>query len=100
MIKINISKKDNLIKTISIKGHAEYDESGKDIVCSAVSSIVITTINASIRYNQASIDYVDKDGYIKIEILKHDDIIDLLMNNMVDLLEELEEQYKKYIKIN
>jgi len=100
MIKINISKKDNLIKTISIKGHAEYDESGKDIVCSAVSSIVITTINASIRYNQASIDYVDKDGYIKIEILKHDDIIDLLMNNMVDLLVELKEQYKKYIEIN
>lgn len=100
MIKINISKKDNLIKTISIKGHAEYDESGKDIVCSAVSSIVITTINASIRYNQASIDYVDKDGYIKIEILKHDDIIDLLINNMVDLLVELKEQYKKYIEIN
>lgn len=100
MIKINISKKDNLIKTISIKGHAEYDESGKDIVCSAVSSIVITTVNALIRYNQECINYVDADGYIKIEILKHDDIIDLLMNNMVNLLEELEEQYKKYIKIN
>ncbi len=100
MIKINISKKDNLIKTISIKGHAEYDESGKDIVCSAVSSIVITTVNASIRYNQECINYVDADGYIKIEVLKHDDIIDLLMNNMVNLLEELEEQYKKYIKIN
>jgi uncharacterized protein len=100
MIKVNINKKDNLINSVSIKGHAEYNESGKDIVCSAVSSIVITTVNATLRYDQLSIDYVDKDGYIKIDVLKHDDVIDLLINNMVDLLEELEEQYDNYIKIN
>jgi uncharacterized protein len=100
MIKVNISKKDNLINSVSIKGHALYNESGKDIVCSAVSSIVITTVNALARYNQSSIEYIDEDGYIKLDVLKHDDMIDLLINNMIDLLNELEEQYKKYIKIN
>jgi uncharacterized protein len=100
MIKVNISKKDNLINSVSIKGHALYNESGKDIVCSAVSSIVITTVNALIRYNQSCIEYIDEDGYIKLDVLKHDDMIDLLINNMIDLLNELEEQYKKYIKIN
>jgi uncharacterized protein len=100
MIKININKKDNLIDNISIKGHALYDESGKDIVCSSVSSIVITTVNAIIRFQKEAIKYDEKDGYLKIEILNHSDIVDLLIDNMIDLLYELEDQYKKYIKIN
>lgn len=100
MIKINISKKANLIDSILIKGHALYDESGKDIVCSAVSSIVITTINAIIKVNKSCIDYKEKDGYIKIDVLKHEDITDLLIENMLDLLFELQTQYKEYVKIN
>ena len=38
MINININTKDNK-KYISIEGHAEYDEYGKDIVCASVSTI-------------------------------------------------------------
>lgn len=100
MIKISISKKENLIDEILVKGHALYDESGKDIVCSAVSSIIITTINALIKIDDTVIDYEDKSGYIKIKVLKHSDITDLLLDNMLDLLEELTSQYKKYVKIN
>ena len=39
---IQVEKKEN---SILITGHALFDDYGKDIVCSAVSSIVITTIN-------------------------------------------------------
>ena len=52
---------------IEIKGHALYDDYGKDIVCSAVSSIVTTTINVdgkdyTIEYNQESHQgYIDSD---------------------------------------
>jgi uncharacterized protein YsxB (DUF464 family) len=46
MIKVVVSKKDDIINKIEIKGHAKYDESGKDIVCAAVSATVITTVNA------------------------------------------------------
>ena len=45
MIKVNYVVSNNLIKSVSIKGHAFYDTYGKDIVCAAVSSIVTTTIN-------------------------------------------------------
>ena len=38
MIRINIKK-----NTIIIKGHANYDKYGKDIVCASVSSIITTT---------------------------------------------------------
>lgn len=99
MIKISIKKNNNLIESILIKGHAEYDESGKDIVCAAVSSIAITTVNGIIKIDSTLINFEDKDGYLKIEILKHDKICDILINNMIDLLEQLSKQYSKYIKI-
>ena len=93
MIKIVI-KKDK----ISITGHALYDDYGKDIVCASVSSIVITTVNAILRIDAKAIDYNDKNGII-INILKHDDVVKKLIDNLIDLLEKLEKQYPKYIEI-
>ena len=94
MIKVEL--KDNLI---TIKGHAGYDDKGKDIVCASVSSIVITTINAIIEINPDSIDYSDLDNEIIIRKLKEDETVNKLLNNMVLLLENLEKDYKDYIKI-
>lgn len=95
MIKINI---DN--DSIIISGHALYDDFGKDIVCASVSSIAITTVNAILKFDQDSLTFEEKDGYLKISILKHNKETDLLINNMLDLFKELEKQYKKNIKIN
>lgn len=94
MIKVEL--KDNLI---TIKGHAGYDDKGKDIVCASVSSIVITTINAIIEINSDAIDYSDLDNEIIIRKLKEDDIVNKLLNNMILLLESLEKDYSEYIKI-
>ena len=94
MIKVEI--KDNLI---TIKGHAGYDDKGKDIVCASVSSIVITTINAIIEINPDAIDYSDLDNEIIIRKLKEDETVNKLLNNMILLLENLEKDYKDYIKI-
>lgn len=94
MIKVEI--KDNLI---TIKGHAGYDDKGKDIVCASVSSIVITTINGIIEINPDAIDYSDLDNEIIIRKLKEDETVNKLLNNMILLLENLEKDYKDYIKI-
>lgn len=95
MIKVDLSK-DNLI---TISGHSGYEERGKDIVCASVSSIVITTINAIIEINNDAIDYSDLDDKIIIRVLKEDEIVNKLINNMILLLEQLEKDYKEYIKI-
>lgn len=84
---------------IEIKGHANYDDYGKDIVCASVSSIVITTINAINEFDPESIYYEDLKNKILIEKLKDDDITNKLINNMIELLEELEKSYKDNIKI-
>lgn len=94
MIKVEIEN-----NKIEIKGHANYDDYGKDIVCASVSSIVITTINAIIEFDLESIYYEDLNNRILIEKLKDDDITNKLINNMIELLEELEKSYKDNIKI-
>ena len=94
MIKVEIEN-----NKIEIKGHANYDDYGKDIVCASVSSIVITTINAIIEFDPESIYYEDLNNRILIDKLKDDDITNKLINNMIELLEELEKSYKDNIKI-
>lgn len=94
MIKVEIEN-----NKIEIKGHANYDDYGKDIVCASVSSIVITTINAIVEFDPESIYYEDLKNKILIEKLKDDDITNKLINNMIELLEELEKSYKDNIKI-
>ena len=84
---------------IEVSGHANYDEYGKDIVCASVSSIVITTINGIIDIDEDSIYYEDKDNKILIEIKKDNETVKKLINNMVFMLESLEKDYPKNIKI-
>ena len=95
MIKVDLSKD----KLITVSGHSGYEERGKDIVCASVSSIVITTINAIIEIDNDAIDYSDEENKITIRILKEDDIVNKLIKNMILLLEQLEKDYKDYIKI-
>ena len=94
MIKINISKDE-----ITIKGHSGYAQNGSDIVCASISSIAITTVNALLSIDEDCITYEEKDGYLNIKINKHNEVIDKLIDNMINLLKELEKQYKKYIEI-
>ena len=47
MINVSIYKNaDNLITGFKLSGHAQYSEYGTDIVCAAVSALVINTINS------------------------------------------------------
>ena len=99
MIKVKIQKRDDKFFKITIKGHAEYDEKGKDIVCASVSSIVITSINAIVRVDEASIEYKELHGFRDIHSKKSHNIVNILIENMIDLLKELGEDYKNYIEI-
>ena len=94
MIRIDIKKDE-----ITIKGHSNYKMSGSDIVCASVSSICITTVNALLSIDEDCISYTERDGYLNIKINKHNDTVDKLINNMVNLLKELEKQYSKNIEI-
>ena len=55
MINISIKKNNKQYQEFIFKGHALYDDYGKDIVCAGVSSVLITTVNAIIRYDEKAI---------------------------------------------
>ncbi|MBR1417281.1 MAG: ribosomal-processing cysteine protease Prp [Bacilli bacterium] len=97
MIKVSYIK-DKLIKEVKISGHAMYDSYGKDIVCSAVSTLVTTTINNIITLDENSICYENSSGYILITN-KDSEMASKLLNNMLDMLSELASNYPKNIKI-
>ena len=94
MIKVLVSK-----KKVEITGHSEYDTIGKDIVCSAVSSIVTTTINGIISIDSDAIYYEYNRDKMLIEMKKSDEITMKLINNMIDLLKSLMKDYPKNIKV-
>ena len=99
MIQVTVTKKDSKYQKLSIMGHALYDDYGKDIVCSACSSIVITTVNGLLALNHDSLIYeVKKDGVV-IHSICSDDITQTLIHNMINLLKELEGNYPENIEV-
>ena len=94
MIKVEVTK-----EHISILGHAMYDDYGKDIVCAAVSSIVMTSIEGIASIDERAVDISKTNNKLDIIINKRDDITNKLINTMLTLLNELEKKYPKNIKI-
>ncbi len=99
MIKVNYVVSNNLIKSVSIKGHAFYDTYGKDIVCAAVSSIVTTTINDILALTEDKIKYDTQDGNVLITVVSDNEVVEKLLNVMLNMLKELASDYPKNIKI-
>ena len=99
MIKVNITKENAKYKKVTISGHALYDDYGKDIVCSAASSIVTTTVNGILALNKGSLDYMVSKKGVFISIKNDDKTTQILINNMVSLLKELEGNYPDNIEV-
>ena len=99
MIKVKVTKDSDMIKSVSILGHAMYADFGKDIVWSAASSIVTTTINGILSFDKEGLSYeVSKDGLV-IKNIKTDNITQTLLNNMISLLKELEKDYPTNVEV-
>ena len=89
-------------------GHAGYAEHGEDIVCAAVSTLTINTLNAieaftnepmkQLAFDQRTghIDYV----FTRRKEGKYDQEAELLLKTMILGLESIKEMYgEKYIQI-
>jgi len=99
MIHIKIQKEKEWIKKIEFKGHALYDDYGKDIVCAGVSSILTTTVNGILRIKENAIIFQQKKDQFDLIIQSQDEITSILIENMLCLLKELEASYPKNIKM-
>ena len=97
MIKVILTKKDDNVNKVIINGHAGYDDFGKDIVCSSVSSIVITTVNGIDSVAPGVLTGEEKKDQMKLIVQCDDEIGQKLLWNMIELLKELQVNYPKNI---
>ena len=108
MIKINICRnKEGCISEFTVSGHAGYAEEGSDIVCAAVSVLVINTINAIEALTntvfQCKTDEAEG-GFLQVSIpniheqADHDACV--LLKSLVMGLNDVEKEYSSYVIIN
>lgn len=103
-VKIYRDKQTNRIVRYCVSGHAEFDESGKDIVCAGVSAVVVGTVNAIEALVPIQLAHHMENGLLDVMIdqpheREHDDKTQLLLESMLVMLRTIEHSYGEYINI-
>ena len=101
MINLTILKSNDAITTIQAKGHSGYAVAGQDIVCSAVSTIMQTTLNGLLEVVKADVDYqIDEQiPFLRISVNEQDKQAQILMKSAYLAPKQIAGDYKNYIKI-
>lgn len=101
MIKFTtVTNSDGKISQLTVDGHSGFADSGEDIVCASVSSVVWLTINGIEKQNLAQLSYEERDGFVKCIISDNRaEGADVLLNSLVMFITELSSQYSDYLKI-
>ena len=103
MTTITITKSsDDKYKRIECKGHAGFDDSGRDIVCAAVSVLTINTINSieQLTKDDFVVTQDEKKGIITMEFEELSDEADLLLKSFELGVNGIYNEYgKKYLNI-
>lgn len=104
MINVSIyTDAENLITGFKLSGHAEYADPGSDVVCAAVSILVINAIN-SIEYftsDQFQLEQDEKKGIIELQmVLPMSSNASLLLNSLIMGLQAIVDEYtEQYIQL-
>ena len=104
MIKISIYKNaESRIIGFRCAGHAGFAKSGQDIICAAVSALVINTVNSIEHFTSDTFDYKEDEnkGEIDFKIVsKLSNESSLLLNSLFLGLQGIREDYgQEYIKL-
>ena len=105
MINAVIYNKDGKTYGFRISGHADYSPRRGgvlDIVCSAVSMLVINTVNSIEKLTDADADVKtnEEKGLIELRLNNPPDDAVLLINSLILGLRSVEEEYSDYIKVS
>lgn len=109
MIQVVIHRNSSgLIVAYDVSGHAEYAESGKDIVCAGVSAVAVGTVNALQELLPIQLEHRMKNGLLSVKLPRIEqtelsenvsDHAQLLLESMLVMLRTIEHSYGQYIKI-
>jgi len=98
-------RNDEEIGGFQVKGHADFKEEGKDIVCSAISALAQTAVIGLGEYLQeSSFSYSINDGYLKCMLQnglskEENKAAQIILKTMYLGIKSIEEGYTSYVKI-
>ena len=102
MINITVKKRNGSYLDFLSRGHAGYAEEGQDIVCAAVSALIITTVNSLYEFTDEKIEVDEDDGYVSIHFKTNPNTErgKLLMDSLILGLTEIEHSYNnRYLAV-
>ena len=101
MINITIVKSNNKIITIEATGHSGYAESGRDIVCSAVSTLMQNLAVGLTEVLKLSPKVIidEQIPHICVELNEKNEQAQILMQTTLLSLKEIAKGYSNYTKI-
>lgn len=96
MIRAKVFRSSDRLCGLEVKGHANYDHYGQDVVCASVSSIITGGFNA---FDDKEIKEISlKEGLAKIKIVESDSAV-LKLQVIITQLETLKQVYPQNITI-
>lgn len=72
MIRITVTQKDGAYVSVESEGHADYAEEGQDIICSAVSALIVNAVNSIETFTEDRILCESDDGYVYFSLPRSD----------------------------
>ena len=101
MINITVKKRKGTYLELISKGHAGYAEEGQDIVCAAVSVLIINTVNSLEAFTDDKFEAKEDDGYVSIRFTAPvTEKGKLLMDSLILGLTEIEHSYNnRYLTV-
>ncbi len=99
MIWVDVRTHEDAIVSIEVTGHAEYAEYGHDVVCGAVSSIMIGGLNAIDILEKDSCTLIDEDNRVYVEVLQDSGKLQTILNTICIQLETIAAGFDKYLGI-
>ena len=98
MIDIRYTQHDNHITSLEISCHAGFAESGKDLVCAAVSGITFGLLNALDELTDVK-NMTVGDNLIQVKVDNPTAESDLLLSAGIIQLKTVQQQNQRFIKI-
>lgn len=99
MIRVTVKYQANTITYLEVEGHANFAESGNDIVCAGVSSLLLSNLMYAEKYQLGTFVTNQEDGHVIVEVIKSEITLNHLLEAIVEGIRLMKEQYPKYIKM-
>lgn len=105
MIKVYVTR--DITKAISgfeIKGHANFDIKGKDIVCAAVSAIAYTALGGLKNLAKIDFEHTESNGTLECNMNSYADVeaknkASVILETMVIGLRQVEKAYPENVEV-